>query len=149
MTTPPKPSWGITSTLATLLAVAGAAGAVYAAIKGNDTATITSAAAGLFTALTGLGGRFAQAVKLIEQYGPKAEALLEGARAQQVQLPSVFSPSWGATNTQGYVSRANDFAGAPELDDPAYLDEEPEIPDEALEGREGAADTHTGLGDPS
>jgi hypothetical protein len=80
----PSVSWGLTSYLGVFLTVLGSVGAVVAAVKGNDTATVAGAAAGGLTALVTLGGRFAQAVAAVRRVaadvGPWVDAL-QGALA--------------------------------------------------------------------
>lgn len=83
----PKVTWGVSSTLGVISTIAAAAGTTYAAIQANDTATITAGVATIATALTTLGGRFAQAVALVRRYEPIAtqvasdvDAGLQGAR---------------------------------------------------------------------
>lgn len=69
-----KPSTGIATYFGILAALAGAVGAVYAAIKNNDTAAVTAGVGTIATILSTQGGRYAQAVMLAKHVAPYVQA---------------------------------------------------------------------------
>ncbi|WP_297775073.1 hypothetical protein [Mycobacterium sp.] len=89
---------GPTTVLGTVGAIVGAAGTIIAAVKANDTATVTAGAMTLLTALSVLGGRYAQAVAAIRAAAVKARPLIdaaldaaEGSTGGDVPPDSVFA----------------------------------------------------------
>jgi hypothetical protein len=93
----PVVSVGPTTILGTLGAIVGAVGTVIAAVKANDTATVTAGAMTLLTGLSVLGGRYAQAVAAIRaaavKFRPLVDAALdaaEGDTSDPVPADSVF-----------------------------------------------------------
>jgi hypothetical protein len=75
-----KVSWGVTSTLGVAASILAGAGAVIAAINDNDAATATGGVVMIVTAVTTLGGRYAQAVTAIKTFVRSARPWIDAAQ---------------------------------------------------------------------
>lgn len=72
------PRVGLATYAGLILTLLGAAGAVVAAIKANDVATVVAGASTIATTVATLGGRYAQAVALARRIAPVVEELAHG-----------------------------------------------------------------------
>ena len=89
--TTPRPSIGFATIAGVLFTIVAGAGAFVAAVKGNDTATAAGAAAGVLTAVTTLGGRYAQAVVIARRIAGPAARVLEAVAGTVAPAPVVVN----------------------------------------------------------
>lgn len=73
-----NPTVGLSTYLGIALSILAGIGTVIAAVRANDTATITAGVTTIATAVTTLGGRQAQAVALAARAAPLVVAGLDG-----------------------------------------------------------------------
>jgi hypothetical protein len=74
---PTNVSVGPTTILGVLATILAAGGSVYAAIQANDTATIAGGVFAILTALSTLGGRFAQALVIAKAAAARIGPVLD------------------------------------------------------------------------
>lgn len=89
----PTVSWGPSSSIGVGLTILGAVGTVIAAIKGNDIATATAGGGAIVTALTTLGGRFAQAVAAVQAAAAVANPWIDALQAALDATPAPKPPT--------------------------------------------------------
>lgn len=110
----PKVGVGFTTIAGLIVTILQAAAAIYAGIKTNDTLAVTAGVGAITTALTTLGGRFAQAVALVRRAAPVLEAGAAGFDEPD-NLPL-------SGDEADLVSDADEFASPPPDDDDAESD---------------------------
>jgi hypothetical protein len=138
MTTTPPVSVGLATKLGVLFSAIATCAALVAAIaKGDHTPeTLGALAAAVAPIYAVIKGRMDQ-----------AQALSYVTPAEKV------APKFTTTEIKGAMGNFLDLPASdadPALDDPAHPDDEPEIPEAALEGRSKGSERledHTGLGD--
>lgn len=97
MNTTTQPAVGIATILGILITIGGAASAVVAAIKSNDTATVTAGVTVIASGLATVGGRMAQAIKLASSAAPIVGALAAGLE----DIPGLSEGVKGGTPVEG------------------------------------------------
>lgn len=101
-------AWGPTSTLGVASTILGAAGAVVAAVKGNDVATAVAGGATILTAVSTIGGRMAQAVAAVRAAATVANPWIDAIQAAIAATPPT---PLDAVHIQGEVGQAQPVMG--------------------------------------
>lgn len=136
--------WGPTSTLGVALTIAGAVGSIIAAVKANDTATVTAGIATVLAAVSTLGGRYAQAVAaargVAQGAQPWAEAIGKAPDAPsptQARALTAMVQSATLRTSPDPPQRADELSVPADLDDSVHertegdprelVDDDPEV----------------------
>lgn len=104
---------GLSTYMGVILTILGAAGSIAAAIKSNDTATITAGASTIAVALTTIGGRMAQAVAVTKTAAQIAAPIVQG-----VADMNISDDEADEVHSSELPSDEEEFADAPSDDVP-------------------------------
>lgn len=102
----PKVEAGLSTYMGVILTLIGAVGSVIAALKANDTATVTAGTSAVLVALVTIGGRMAQAVAIAKQVATVAAPIVNAVAA--LEDPEVEEVHAAELPTDG-----EEFADAP------------------------------------
>lgn len=108
----PKVEAGLSTYMGVILTVLSSVGAIIAALKVNDTATVTAGVSAILIALTTIGGRMAQATAIAKSAALVAQPFVNSIAAVQDHEADAVTPEALPTDEE-------EFAGTPPDSQPA------------------------------